>query len=325
MILEKCIISFSTVGAAFGCIFNCDPTFLCCNIFGNAGGDWVDCIEDQAGINGNLSEDPLFCNATSGNFYLNSESPCGPANAPTGCGLIGAMHVGCTSVPTPEGSNVQVSLEPFGYLTFETVITAGESEIYISESGPELPPLQIASEPILYYDITTTAVFSGPIEVCLNYDESSLQIDENDLILMHYEDPNWVEITTELDTNNDIICGETATLSLFIMMSSIPTGVLEGGFTPRIHQLLQNYPNPFNPLTRIQFELGEPLGASLRVYDVSGRLVRILLAGDIMGAGRHEIIWDGRDSSDRAVAAGVYFYRLTAGDYVETRRMTLIR
>jgi hypothetical protein len=93
---------------------------------------------------------------------------------------------------------------------------------------------------------------------------------------------------------------------------------------PAAIRLEQNYPNPFNPSTTIAYNLPGPSIVELRVYDVSGRLVRTLQNG-IAGEDRHEVVWDGRDDSGRAVASGVYFYRLVAGTHSETRKMLLLK
>ncbi len=69
-------------------------TMTCCDVFGNAGGDWVGCIADQYGISGNISEDPLFCDPDFGDFRLDCQSPCAPAQQPE-CGLMGVWEVGC--------------------------------------------------------------------------------------------------------------------------------------------------------------------------------------------------------------------------------------
>jgi len=63
---------------------------------------------------------------------------------------------------------------------------------------------------------------------------------------------------------------------------------------------------------------------TLAVYDINGRLVRTLV-GQPLGAGSHAVVWDGKDAMGRAVASGVYVYRLTAPQGVVTRRMTLLR
>jgi len=84
-------------------------------------------------------------------------------------------------------------------------------------------------------------------------------------------------------------------------------------------------PNPFNPRTRIRFDLPTAAEATLEIYDLAGRVVRTLLAGERLPAGGHERAWSGRDQAGRRVAAGVYFYRLNAGAFSETRRMTLVK
>ena len=85
------------------------------------------------------------------------------------------------------------------------------------------------------------------------------------------------------------------------------------------------YPNPFNPRTTIAFELTQQTVVNLFVFDVAGRLIRVLLDGEAVAKGRREIAWDGRDDSGQWVAAGVYFCRLDAGEYSETRRMALVK
>ena len=77
--MEKSIICFSSSGDAVHCwSASLNPAILCSNIFGNAAGDWVGCIADQAGINGNFSLDPLFCDTAAGDFHLAAASPCNP-------------------------------------------------------------------------------------------------------------------------------------------------------------------------------------------------------------------------------------------------------
>jgi hypothetical protein len=93
--------------------------------------------------------------------------------------------------------------------------------------------------------------------------------------------------------------------------------------TPTRYALRQCAPNPFNPLTVITYDLPEPARVSLRVYATDGRLVATLV-GRVMPEGTHEAVWRGRDARGRPVAAGVYFYRLDAGDFTETRRMVLL-
>ncbi|HOS65847.1 MAG TPA: FlgD immunoglobulin-like domain containing protein, partial [Candidatus Latescibacteria bacterium] len=102
-----------------------------------------------------------------------------------------------------------------------------------------------------------------------------------------------------------------------------PVGVVEQQGLPSF-SLMQNAPNPFNPSTTIRFTLPEAGHVTLAVYDINGRLVRTLV-GQAFLPGHHEVVWDGKDAMGRAVASGVYVYRLTAAQGVVTRRMTLLR
>jgi len=86
----------------------------------------------------------------------------------------------------------------------------------------------------------------------------------------------------------------------------------------------QNVPNPFNPTTTIGFDVADRVRATLRIYDVRGRQVRELM-NESVPAGSHSVVWDGRDDTGRAVASGVYYYRLEAGPTSATRRMVLLK
>ena len=98
--LSNCIIAFGETAEAVYCFPDggCSATLSCCDVFGNAGGDWVDCIADQYGILGNFTGDPLFCDMSAGDLTLHADSPCAPEQSGA-CGLIGAWGEGCD--PTP--------------------------------------------------------------------------------------------------------------------------------------------------------------------------------------------------------------------------------
>jgi hypothetical protein len=91
----------------------------------------------------------------------------------------------------------------------------------------------------------------------------------------------------------------------------------------------QNYPNPFNPVTKIEYRLPEtgPGGktrVSVVVYDVRGAQVRELVSGE-EAAGRHVVEWNGRNDAGQSVGSGVYFYRLKTPQFVDTRKMVLVK
>lgn len=106
---------------------------------------------------------------------------------------------------------------------------------------------------------------------------------------------------------------------------NVSTGVGDSEPTPRAFRLYPCYPNPFNPVTRFRYDLPEPASIRLEIFDLSGRLVRVLVDGETLATGRNEAVWDGRDAAGQVVAAGTYFYQLQAGTFRQTERMTLVK
>lgn len=99
-VLLSSIIAFSEGGGAVYC-HDYEPgsiSLTCCDLYGNAGGDWIDCATGQQGVGGNICEDPLFCgdDTPDAPYALFPDSPCAAANS-HGCGLIGSWDVGCQS------------------------------------------------------------------------------------------------------------------------------------------------------------------------------------------------------------------------------------
>jgi hypothetical protein len=93
---------------------------------------------------------------------------------------------------------------------------------------------------------------------------------------------------------------------------------------PTSFVLGQNYPNPFNPTTRISFDLPKSCEVKLEVYNLLGQRVKTLLSGQ-MTAGSHGIDWNSTDENGKQVSSGIYLYRLTAGEYLETKKMVLLK
>jgi hypothetical protein len=107
--------------------------------------------------------------------------------------------------------------------------------------------------------------------------------------------------------------------------SSYAVSPVGGMPQPAVAVLHPSYPNPFNPQTTIRYELPAAMPVDLRVYDLQGRLVRILASGQVEQAGEHQVLWDGRDRLGRATASGTYLYRLDAGGKLLFGRMALVR
>jgi hypothetical protein len=111
----------------------------------------------------------------------------------------------------------------------------------------------------------------------------------------------------------------SCTTSVTLAVEEITTGGI-----PTAYSLAQNYPNPFNPSTAIEFTLPRPGQVTLEIYDIIGRKVRTLLS-DVLTAGTKRVVWDGNSADGTSVASGVYFYRIAAGSYSETRKMLLLK
>jgi hypothetical protein len=94
---------------------------------------------------------------------------------------------------------------------------------------------------------------------------------------------------------------------------------------PRAYALGTNFPNPFNPATTITYALPQAGPAQLRVYDVLGQQIRILVARADHPAGFFTVTWDGLDSAGGPVGNGLYFYRLEAGEFTQVRKMMMLK
>jgi hypothetical protein len=116
-----------------------------------------------------------------------------------------------------------------------------------------------------------------------------------------------------------MILGDFTVTAVFTDAASV-----ESKDRPFRYALSRNVPNPFNPTTRFQFSLASDGLVQIAVYDVTGRRVRILVNGD-RRSGHHSVMWDGRDGLGRSVASGVYIIRMTAGEFVTARKVTLLR
>jgi len=96
------------------------------------------------------------------------------------------------------------------------------------------------------------------------------------------------------------------------------------GILPNSFALDQNYPNPFNPSTNIWFSLPSKSHVKLSVFNTLGQEITTLV-DETVSAGKHLTIWDGRDRSGAEVATGIYFYKMVADDFVETKKMMLVK
>jgi hypothetical protein len=91
------------------------------------------------------------------------------------------------------------------------------------------------------------------------------------------------------------------------------------GGIPSNYELVQNYPNPFNPVTKIQYSVPQSSLVTVKVYDVLGKEIEILIKEE-KPAGEYELTWNATERP-----SGVYFYRLQAGSFIQTKKMILLK
>jgi hypothetical protein len=128
------------------------------------------------------------------------------------------------------------------------------------------------------------------------------------------------------DGINDLLAGSGDGYIRLYIGSDDLTDAGDGGHpsAPDAISLYQNVPNPFNPATMIRFDLPRGAHVKLQVFNVKGELIAILVDRQ-MSEGRKEITWNGTSDSGWSVASDIYFYRLVAGDYEQTKKMVLLR
>jgi hypothetical protein len=123
------------------------------------------------------------------------------------------------------------------------------------------------------------------------------------------------------------ICAYDKAGTLRPQMGVVDMGALESFFAGKmqentlhvVYELSQNYPNPFNPVTRIRYTLPEQSEVSIKVYDLLGKEIAVIENG-LRNEGTHEVEFDGRKFS-----SGIYIYKINAGSFTATRKMTMIK
>jgi hypothetical protein len=142
---------------------------------------------------------------------------------------------------------------------------------------------------------------------------------KSDESLVAWGNNDWGQCNTP--AGNDYIqvsAGSWHNLALRETESDVEIGRPPGSDSPpEDYALFQNYPNPFNPMTTIQFEVSRPGFVELKVFDLVGREIEILVNG-YREANRYEVVWDAGD-----LQSGIYIYRLQVCGHVETRKLIL--
>jgi len=166
--------------------------------------------------------------------------------------------------------------------------------------------------------------FNGDMKYALEYGEIEvLNTSDNltisyDVVLDAGEHMNWV-LTSE--------SGEEYTLEGTGEIT-VPTEEIftleRKAIIPIAYTLHQNYPNPFNPITNLRYDLPEQAHITLTVYDLMGREITQLV-NTTQEAGYRAVQWNATDKQGKTVSAGVYLYQIRSGEFVQTRKMVLLK
>lgn len=234
-----------------------------------------------------------------------------------------------SAAATASGAGVMVQLGPSVAVTFDNVTQAGETKL-IPVTADVGSPVGIEIVPVdtpIYYDLTTTAMFSGNFTLCITYDPATVQGAESDLLLYHFDEtlmpPSWREITSSLDEVNHVICGVAGSMSLFaIMEPGSPTSIKP--VIPSVHRLYNSFPNPFHASTTLRYDLAQTMPVRLQVVDLQGRVVKTLV-DRYQGPGEFTQTWDGTSDDGRPVTPGMYFLNLETTSFRATRKVMYLR
>ena len=122
----------------------------------------------------------------------------------------------------------------------------------------------------------------------------------------------------DLRWNEDEIMEDAAEMTLSFTLS------IDEDLIPEIFALRQNYPNPFNPITSLGYDLPEQAQVTLTVYNLMGREITQLV-NTTQDAGYRSVQWNATDMYGKSVSAGVYLYQIRAGEFVQTKKMVLLK
>ena len=130
---------------------------------------------------------------------------------------------------------------------------------------------------------------------------------------------NLNTISLAIQNNNLYVGTERGGLWRRPLNEMLSTVIQRSTYSPNKFTLFQNYPNPFNPKTKIEFDIKELTPVTLGIYSVDGRLVEELIRATL-NSGRYSATWDAQSMS-----SGLYFYRLTAGNYSATKKLVIVK
>lgn len=199
-----------------------------------------------------------------------------------------SVNFGVIQQSTPSFANLKVKNVGDGILNVTNLIAS--PPFAVSINSPATPPFDVSSGDSAMVEIsvflTTQGIVTGTIQIISNS-----------------------------PTNPDTVG----------VVAEVPVAINESkNSIPNRFELSQNYPNPFNPLTKIEFGIPEKSFTKVVVYNALGQEVRTLV-NEVLAPAFYVFDWSGKDNSGKSVASGIYFVKLEAGDFAQTRKMIFLK
>jgi hypothetical protein len=273
------------------------PTLMYNHVWNSSGDDYNGCT---AGM-GAISLDPAFTDTTQLDYHLGAHSPAIDAGRP---GVAYNDPDGSPGDVGRYGSHTHAMAQPSYPKNLSADPQSGDVELtWLRNPEPDVD----------FYHVYCDTL-SGFKPSAANFVASVTGADTSTSIVAPPDSAFYVVAALDRDGYQSGYSNEATT--------GTPVGT--AGPVVYRNRLHQNVPNPFNPATTIRYELRAPSHVTLSVYDVAGRLVRRLANEDKTG-GVHAVSWDGIGDGGTRVSSGIYFYRLEAAGFVQTRKMVLLK
>ena len=181
----------------------------------------------------------------------------------------------------------------------------------------------------LLYDFTASLIVNGQVKA--EYNSSSLTIREMKIDHQSVFDEIFAaqamfgEIEWDVSVRDSMVevTSENGALTLGVNASAAVLSI-NGELLPEVFSLHQNYPNPFNPVTKLRYDLPENGLVTIIIYDMLGRQVKTLI-NQTQDAGYRSVICDATNDYGKPVSAGIYLYQIQAGEYMQTKKMVLLK
>ena len=321
-------------GGGIYCSVNSNPTLLNSILWSNSPEEIImstgsltatySIIGDGWDGEGNIDADPLFCNPDSGDYTLAANSPAlGAGDDGTN---MGAFGVGCP---------IQVDWD---FSLSEPVITVMGSDDLWNPGDTISVEMDFCNNTDVAHnwypgvtiesDSSLTSLHTGHVwfyamsagtchEISFSVFADSSIIADTIVTFTAYPEA--------LNCQNQpgyCIDGDTLTFDVPIVVHAVSSNTKH--FIPQVFALYQNYPNPFNPTTTIDYDLPEDALVNITLYDMMGKIVKNLVSAQ-QNAGFQSVRWNSTNNNGQSVSAGVYFYRIEAGDFMQTNKMLLIK